>query len=290
MNTAPPLTLVNPQNGHLSFRLYAFEDNSFFDHVQRLNYYTIILANKGAGLLKSDFSDYRMAAPAIAFFAPYQPFMLSAESISGIVINFHPDFFCIHKHQQEVACNGVLFNNIYDPPLFSITEKDVAVLQGIYDQMYEEVQQSALAQHELLVSYLKIFLIHASRLKLEQNPEKLTESSAREPFVLQRLKDAIEVHFKTKHAPGDYASILNISPNALARITRNHFHKTLTHLIADRIVIEAKRELYLTAKPVKSIAYELGFGDEYYFSRFFKKNAAISPQIYRETVGFARAG
>jgi len=53
-------------------------------------------------------------------------------------------------------------------------------------------------------------------------------------------------------------------------------------------VIEAKRELYLTSKPVKAIAYELGFDDEYYFSRFFKANASVSPQLYRSTVGFAK--
>ncbi|MGB3079400.1 MAG: helix-turn-helix domain-containing protein, partial [Saprospiraceae bacterium] len=51
---------------------------------------------------------------------------------------------------------------------------------------------------------------------------------------------------------------------------------------------EAKRELYLTNKTVKKIAYELGYDDEYYFSRFFKTNADVSPQLYRETVDFAR--
>jgi AraC-like DNA-binding protein len=52
--------------------------------------------------------------------------------------------------------------------------------------------------------------------------------------------------------------------------------------------MEAKRELYLTNKTVKEIAYDLGFGDEHYFSRFFKNNAEVSPQIYRETVGYGR--
>ena len=40
---------------------------------------------------------------------------------------------------------------------------------------------------------------------------------------------------------------------------------------------------------VKEIAYELVYDDEHYFSRFFKNNADVSPQIYRETVGFSRA-
>jgi YesN/AraC family two-component response regulator len=71
-------------------------------------------------------------------------------------------------------------------------------------------------------------------------------------------------------------------------MTKNHFNKTMTNLISERIIIEAKRELYLTNKTVKEIAYDLGYDDEHYFSRFFKNNAEISPKTYRETVGFAR--
>jgi AraC family transcriptional regulator, transcriptional activator of pobA len=81
---------------------------------------------------------------------------------------------------------------------------------------------------------------------------------------------------------------LNISSKALAKITKTYFNKTLTELISERIVIEAKRELYLTNKSVKEIAYELGYEDEHYFSRFFKTNADVSPQIYRETVGVGK--
>ncbi len=60
-------------------------------------------------------------------------------------------------------------------------------------------------------------------------------------------------------------------------------------MISERIIIEAKRELYLTNKAVKEIAFELGYEDEHYFSRFFKNNADVSPQMYRDTVGFAMA-
>ena len=74
----------------------------------------------------------------------------------------------------------------------------------------------------------------------------------------------------------------------MAKITKKHFNKTLTSLITERIIIEAKRELYLTNKSVKELAYELGYEDEYYFSRFFKKNVNIPPQVYRETVGFGK--
>lgn len=284
-------TFINPQTGNLAFKLYDFEKENPFDHIQRLNYYSLIWVKSGSGNVKADFSDYGFKENTLFSFSPYQPFMLNVETeISGSVINFHPDFFCIHKHHKEVACNGVLFNNIYDPPFIHVDERTQANFKMVIEQIKAEMQKPDLAQYELLISYLKIFLISASRLKAEQHTEahKTTQENE-EPFILQNLKNYIESHYKTKHAASDYAEMLSITPKALTKLTKAHFNKTLTDLISERIIIEAKRELYLTNKTVKEIAYELGYNDEYYFSRFFKKNVDVSPQLYRKTIGFDRA-
>lgn len=283
-------TLVNPQNGHLAFKIFGIDGHHYFDHVQRLNYYSIVIIKEGSGTLKVDFSTYAFEQNTMMFFSPYQPFMFSkAQGLKGLVIHFHPDFFCIHKHHHEVSCNGVLFNNIYNPPTIYLSEADIVLFDSLIAQMKNEMRNTEIAQYELLVSFLKIMLINASRIKISQFPEiTIAQADKQEPFVLQSFKDAIETNFKNKHTASDYAEMLNISPKALAKIIKTHFNKTITDLIAERIVIEAKRELYLTAKPVKEIAYQLGFDDEHYFSRFFKKNADVSPQLYRESVGFAR--
>lgn len=282
-------TLINPQTNGLAFKIFDFEDDTYFNQLKNYNYYSIILVLKGKGKIQADLSEYDFADATLASFAVYQPFMVKADGeFKGILINFHPDFFCIHKHQAEVACNGVLFNNIYKSPLVNLSGQDVQQMLMLIDQTKAEMQNTGLAQYELLVSYLKIFLINASRIKLNQNKE-VEFQQEKEPFILHTLKDAIEEHYKTKHSPGDYADMLNITTKALNRVAKTHFNKTLTSLIAERIIIEAKRELYLTSKPVKTIAYELGFNDEFYFSRFFKTNASVPPQLYRETVGFARA-
>jgi AraC family transcriptional regulator, transcriptional activator of pobA len=289
MQNQAALTLTNPQNGNLAFKLFSFENASSFDHIQRNNYYSMIWVKAGEGILKADFSDYELANNRLYSFAPYQPFMFTAKSLKGVAMHFHPDFFCIHAHQAEVACNGILFNNIYNPPFIHVNESATATFNMVLEQLQKEMQNPALAQYDLLVSYLKIFLITATRLKAEQEPNShQLVSNLKEPFILQSLKEAIEKDFKTKHSASDYADTLNISPKALAKITKTHFNKTLTDLIAERIIIEAKRELYLTKKPIKEIAYELGYNDEFYFSRFFKNNADVSPQTYRETVGFGR--
>jgi AraC-like DNA-binding protein len=283
-------TLINPNSKALAFQIFAFDDDSYFEALKNYNYYSIILVTKGKGKLWVDFSEYNFCEKGLMCFAIYQPFMIKAEGeFEGLLINFHPDFFCIHKHQQEVSCNGVLFNNIYESPLVQLAEPEAQTLLNIVEELKAEMHNPDLAQYELMVSYLKIFLINASRIKVNQNQLPKAFKTEKEPFILKTLQDAIEEHYKTKHSPGEYADLLNISARALNRISKMHFNKTLTNLIAERIIIEAKRELYLTSKPVKKIAYELGFNDEFYFSRFFKSNADVSPQIYRDTVGYARA-
>ena len=288
LNVQTAFTLVNPQTKATAFKIFAFEDDSYFNHTRNDNFYSMVLVTEGNGTLRADFSEYQFDTDCLMCFSVYQPFMIKANgALKGLLINFHPDFFCIHKHQHEVACNGVLFNNIYESPVVQLEAAELSSLLTLVNQLKAEMQNAALAQYELMVSYLKIFLINASRIKL--NPATTKElKTDKEPFILQTLKDAIEEHYRTRHGAGDYADLLNISTKALNRISKVHFNKTLSNLIAERIIIEAKRELYLTAKPVKAIAYELGFPDEFYFSRYFKTNADVSPQLYRNTVGFAR--
>jgi AraC family transcriptional regulator, transcriptional activator of pobA len=283
-------TLINEQNGYLAFKLFFFEDNSYFDHLQRNNYYSLIWISEGGGQLKTGFSTYSFQQNVLFAFAPYQPFVFLSKMVKGVAIYFHSDFFCIHKHHTEVTCNGILFNNVYDIPYFPVDEELKHTLDQTIERIKEEIRHPGLAQYELLISYMKIFLIAASRTKNRQQPTVIQLNQGRkEPFILQDLKDSIEKEFKSKHAPRDYADLLNISLNALNKMAKRHFNKSLTSLIQERIMIEAKRELYLTNKSVKELAHELGYDDEYYFSRLFKKNASISPQSYRLTVGFGKA-
>src|SRR5687767_10189307 len=225
MSNQNAFTLVNKQTGDLAFKLFLFEDNSYFDHLQRNNYYSLIWVKEGDGKLKTDFSEYNFGPDSLFSFTPYQPFMFLSNLIKGIAIYFHSDFFCIHKHQTEVTCNGVLFNNIYNTPFFSVDENLEATLNGVIEQIKSEIQNPGIAQYELLISFMKIFLIAASRVKSQQQPHTLElKNVKKEPFILQDLKDAIEKEFKSKHAPGDYAVLLNISLNALTKITKTYFN------------------------------------------------------------------
>ena len=159
----------------------------------------------------------------------------------------------------------------------------------LIEQLKSEFSENVQQNHELLIPYLKVFLGNASRVKVKSEIEKPKFTDTKTPYILRNLKNEIEANFNKKHSASDYASLLNISPNSLAKLVKSHYNKTLTELITERIIIEAKRELYMTTKPVKEIAWSLGYNDEFYFSRLFKIKVNISPQLYRDTVGFGKA-
>lgn len=284
-------TLVNQQNGNLAFKLFEFDNNSYFDHIQRNNYFTLILITSGEGVATVDLCDYPFKEDTLFAFYPYQPFMLqSKKKLTGISIQFHHDFFCIYRHHQEIAANGILFNNIYQQPFVRLNENCKSTILNLIQGIADELKAEAFRKDEALVSYLKILLVMATRIKLEQQSLYDSETAnGKQQFLIQNLKNAIEDNFRLMHSVSDYATLMNLTPVSLARITKNHFNKTLSDLITERIIIEAKRELYLSDKTVKEIAYELGYEDEYYFSRVFKSKTDISPQIYRNTIGFNKS-
>ena len=279
--------IIDKQNGELAFRLEKFDNLSQFDHLQRKNYYSVILLKGGAYHLAVDFSRYELQGNQMICLAPYQPFMItSIEECSGHLLNFHPDFFCTYRHQNEIETEGILFNNFHGLPYFQIAEG--ALFYNLIDQISREMDKDSIAQHEVLVAFLKVFLIEAVRQKRQFDQEIVPQISDSKSEILQNLVDAIESNYSKLHSAQEYADVLCVSAKTLAGISKKYLNQTPTSLISNRIIIEAKRELYLTAKPVKQIAAILGYDDEFYFSRFFKKKVGVSPHVYRKTVGFAK--
>ncbi len=279
--------IIDKQNGELAFRLERFENLNQFDHLQRKNYYSIILLNGSNYKLSVDISIYELQGNQMICLSPYQPFMISSEeSCPGWLLNFHPDFFCTYRHQNEIETEGILFNNFHGLPHFQISEE--ALFFNLIDQISKEMDRDSIAQHEVLVAFLKVFLIEAVRHKKEFDKDILPKFSDSQSEILQNLVDFIENNYCKLHSPKEYADALCVSTKTLAGIVKKYLQQTPSSLITNRIIIEAKRELYLTSKPLKQIAANLGYDDEFYFSRFFKKKVGVSPDNYRKTVGFAK--
>jgi AraC-like DNA-binding protein len=288
------LQLFDPRAGDLAFRVERAHGRALFAEPQRFNYFTIVLVREGSGTFHADSAEGEFAGPALLFFNPYQTFYLRAESAPALrVVQFHANFFCIETHHEAVGCNGVLFNNLYGRPCVELTAPLAEEFGDLIAQMEGELEASGVAHGEILVALLKLFLIKATRLKLagqEQAAAQPTTAQPRAPQVLEALTGLLEQQFKRWHAPADYAAALHMTPKALGKLVKARFGRTLTQLIHERLLKEAKWQLLHTARSVKEIAWDAGFADEFYFSRLFKRATGFAPTAFRDFETAIRAG
>ena len=275
-------TLVNPVSQELNLQIKPFTRLKF-NTVERSRYYSIIWVKQGRGKVKYELSEHFFLASSILFFVPFQPFVFTeGEDISGVILNFSSDFYCIEKHSKDVSCSGLLFSNVYDTPFIKVGKEKETDFDEIINSMNREFFKNHIPDPEFLRCYLKIFLIKATRIKKLQANVKDEQAGDIENNKLGKLKQLIEENFRMKKSPSDYASMMNIATKVLGKMVKEHFNKTLTQLIQERIITEAKRELFLTDKLVKEIAFDLGYEDSYYLSRLFKKLTNVSPEYFRE--------
>ena len=136
-----------------------------------------------------------------------------------------------------------------------------------------------------LRAYLQLFLAKSSAIKLKAIAENRDKTEKDE--LMDRFKSLLNEHFLTLHKPSDYAALLSITPDNLTKRATRYFKKTPSQLIQERLILEAKKQLHLTRKSIKEIAWNLKFQDEFYFSRVFKKFTKVSPQTFRDKTGIS---
>ncbi|HDR1528913.1 TPA: helix-turn-helix domain-containing protein, partial [Pasteurella multocida] len=92
----------------------------------------------------------------------------------------------------------------------------------------------------------------------------------------------IEDNFKNNWRINDYLDRLCISESKLNAICQHFSATSPKRLIIERQIQEAKRKLLFTQHSIYQIAYDLGFKDPAYFSRFFQKETQLSPKAFRD--------
>jgi AraC family transcriptional regulator, transcriptional activator of pobA len=107
----------------------------------------------------------------------------------------------------------------------------------------------------------------------------------------RRFAALLENDFNKHHDVAHYADALAVPPAALSRALSTLTGRSTKELIVERAMVEAMRLLRFTDLTVGEVAFRVGYGDQLYFSRAFKRFAGRAPQAYRAQVhgsaGFA---
>ncbi len=292
---APTAQSINPwydpREGTPAFQIEAWSPGNNLWQPERTNCFTVIWVTDGSGYVAADAARHAFLSPCLLFFKPYQYLRVEPDAaVSGSVIRFHANFLCVETFHAEVGCSGVLFNDLYNPPIVTVNLAAKKEVITLLSWMNREQTRQLHAYQEAALAALKLLLIQATRWKTSDVGRAPECSAAVQHSLLPKLQIAIEKHYQSLHTPADYARLLHTTPKTLGRIVKEHLGKTLTELIRDRVLTHAKWQLLHSLKPVKEIAREIGFQDELYFSRLFKKATGLSPIYFREFETEIRGG
>ncbi len=278
---------------------YLFQESSFvnsgFFEVVELNlssgcanceegvsdHYKIFWIEEGSGHYLVDFKEIEIKSAGLFFLSPGQIFTVKTKDIvRAYQISFDKEFYCVETHGKEIACNGILFNNVHKSSYIEVDPSEIPVFTNIINNIIYELQQPGSAHKEMLDSYLRILLVQALR-RSEQDKMIVENPSEAKSKLAADFIALVEKNFRTYHSVSEYAKLLFVAPKTLSKRLKAEKYATPLQIIKDRIILQAKRDLRYTSKSIKEIAFDLGFEDPGYFTRLFKKSTSLAPQQYR---------
>jgi AraC family transcriptional regulator, transcriptional activator of pobA len=107
------------------------------------------------------------------------------------------------------------------------------------------------------------------------------QGRSRKAAQLERYRSLVDAHFRERWPIERYAGHLGVSAGQLSRLCRELLGHSALEVLNARTLQEAERELVYSALSIKQVAGVLGFDDEAYFGRFFRKHSGLTPTQFR---------
>jgi len=204
--------------------------------------------------------------------------MKGAEA-EGFICGFSDDFLIGQIGSRDLL-KSFEFLTVWGNPIIKLKKQLAKYLLQSFRRILDEYKTNGL-QNKLIIQSHFI----ATLCDLNVNYQPL--SNHKNKTAVKLTNKFIELLYKninTKHQVSGYASMLNISPNHLNKTIKLITQKSPSVWIRETLINEAKVLLFQTDLSIQEIASELGFDDQSYFTRLFKKQEGITPISYREMI------
>lgn len=246
---------------------------NYLDDPGRKEFFEIVwLKNEDA--LHTVKGDEGMRGDWIYLIPPYRVHQLNKAGKKGVLLSFKRDF--LDEDVKEFLLDVFkIFNIQGEFSCLRLDKETAGQLAKVYEIMEEEYEKSN-SSAPILKTLLKVFLLQLVRIKEQDfTVQDINQKRVYEFMVL------LEMNYQQVRNTDFYAGKLGISSKRLNQILKEKLDKTGMQLIHDRIVLEAKRQIIHSESTIKEIAYDLGFKDRPYFSRFFKQHTGQSPEQFQ---------
>ncbi|MFI3169099.1 MAG: AraC family transcriptional regulator [Faecalibacterium sp.] len=179
-----------------------------------------------------------------------------------------------------VGFNGAHANKLVTQLPFSDTQPyhhatETAALRTLLTQMYE-ARGLTTANECDMIGYLYLFISTLMKETIQSEPRNTTSGSQ---YVLNAIK-FIQFNYSHNISIDDVSKSVGVSRSHLYRVFISNLGKSPIDYLTEYRIEEACNLLKTSNLSIAEIAISVGFFDQFYFSRVFKKATGVPPSKY----------
>ena len=249
------------------------------------NLFQIFLIEGGGGEMTFEAARLPFSAPAAilvpAAFA--HGFRFEPNLTQGWVLTFTEDAAVALADRAGEALSRLRVLAAH-PIIPVIDDAERARLSSLCTELFEESSLAREGYRVAMRGLLALIAVGVARLAASR---ARTGSVTLQPAdaTVARLRAVVDEFFRSEHQLGFYAEKLGMTVDRLNDHVKRATGVTAGHLIRQRVLTEAKRQLVFTTQPIQEIAEELAFSDPSHFARFFRKHTGTTPHEFRDQRG-----
>ncbi|QPA31443.1 ABC transporter substrate-binding protein [Thermaerobacillus caldiproteolyticus] len=236
--------------------------------------HVLFVVTNGRGRLMLDSSECRLRQDTVYVCAPGETYGAEAENPDGLkMFLFKFDVFRVTEQRYE-RVQGMKEEHLF-PLKGEIQVSPAGQLASLCDEIYRhwhsedglERFRSQLTFQELLYYIMK--------------NRRLLSGESR--TALESAKDYMESYFNENLTIEQLARIAKISPKYFVDLFKKTYGISAIDYLTELRINKAKQLMAQSDAKLRDIAHQVGYHDEFYFSRKFKKKVGVAPTVYMKS-------
>lgn len=241
----------------------------------------LALCTRGKAVFGVDDKTYRATRGSLVLIRPGS--MVRFEEVTarceGIGIGFTQKFLqgAIVAYRDLLA----LLMGLQDNPDISLKNEEIKNITRIHRHLYEATQApNHVFKSEMLHSFMQGMLYQVA-LSVSMNVQGRPIHNSRHVELYYRFTQLVSEYARQTRGVSFYADKLYVSPKYLGQAIKSVSGKTANRWIDEYVTGEVKKMLRGSGLSIRQISDEFNFPDASFFTKYFKKNAGMTPKDYR---------
>ena len=170
---------------------------------------------------------------------------------------------------------------IYEHPVLPLDIKKTQQLNDFLKLLERIVMEEGKINPEIVKHILQGLMIGIG--DLYRGKQWPNQTLTRSDEIQKKFLGLVMKHYTSNRQTSFYASHLSISPQHLCMIVKQKTGRSVSDIIADMVIMDAKSQLKSTDLTIQEISYSLNFPNVSFFGKYFKRYVGVSPQKFRNS-------